>query len=237
MSNRIKSFALLSCLFALPAFASEPSFEFWTGTEFQFTLSPETDPELAWHDVIPDRFRVFSELQYANDLGLQQLLVRMGPIWNLMPWLTVASHFTAATFPAAGGSYGQEIRLELEPTFKGTLFPNLNWSNRNRFEYRIRADRQFWRLRHRLSLNYRLPESDFTPFIGNELFFEPSGAGFSQNRFLLGLSYQVSPSAQISLSYLNRQVLHNLAWVTENGLVLSLIYTSNEEGIFQMFND
>lgn len=126
------SLVLLS--FALPVQAQltpTPSFEFWGSSEFQMTLSPETDPNLAWHDIIPDRFRIYTEHQFAHDLGLQQTLWRMGPIWNLLPFLTVAMHITSSSFPSSSSSaFNQEVRFELEPTFKGEFLPELRWSNR-----------------------------------------------------------------------------------------------------------
>lgn len=235
--------ASILALLSLPAEAQltpTPSFEFWGSSEFQMTLSPETDPNLAWHDIIPDRFRIYTEHQFAHDLGLQQTLWRMGPIWNLLPFLTVAMHVTSSSFPSSSSSaFNQEVRLELEPTFKGEFLPELRWSNRHRIELRLRPNEQFWRYRTRFALNYHIPDSPLTPFVSNEFHFVSNGAGFSQNRAQLGLSYQLTDSTQISLSYLSRLVhaSSNSPWVAENGLWLSVFYSSREDGLFQMQAD
>ena len=226
----------------LPAAANTPSFEFWGSTEFQLMLSPETDPNLAWHDIIPDRFRVYSELQFAHDIGLQQSMLRIGPIWNLLPWLTVAAHVSSAGMPTSEGRFNQEVRLEFEPSLKGSITPDLRWANRHRLEYRMRPDRQFWRYRTRANMSYHFPDSPWTPFIANEFHFVTDPAyngnfGFSQNRAMLGISYQINPSTQVSLSYLNRLVHTGTGWIDENGLFFSLFYASNEDGIFQMNAD
>lgn len=224
-------------ILSAPVEANEPSFEFWGSSEFQLTLSPETDPNLAWHDIIPDRLRIYSEQQFAHDVGLQQALLRVGPIWNLLPWFSLALHGTSAAMPSSSGRFNQELRLELEPTFKGQFIPELRWANRHRLEYRMRPDRHFWRYRTRLALNYHIPDSEWTPFVSNEFHFEPGGSGFYQNRALLGISYQFNPSTQVSLSYLNRVVMSDNQWVDENGLWLSIFYASREEGVFQMQSD
>lgn len=219
------------------AAAVGPSFEVWTAAETQLTLSPETDPNLAWHDVIPDRFRIYTEHQFAHDIGLQQSLLRVGPIWNLLPWFSYSMHLTSAGFPSSTNNFNQEVRLEFEPTFRGEFLPEFRWVNRHRFEYRMRPDSQFWRYRTRLGLNYHIPDSPFTPLISNEFHFHLDGTGFNQNRFLLGVSYQLNPSTQISLSYLNRMVLNSNQWIAENGLMLSMFYSSREDGLFQGQSD
>lgn len=223
--------SLLLYLLCLPVSAQTTSFEVWGATEFQLNLSPEAGSFLDWNDLLPNRLRIYTEQQFAHDIGLQQASFRLGPIWNPLPGFSLAAHVSSVAFPTSEQDFGQETRFELEPSFKGQLL-GLHWSNRHRLEYRLRPQRQFWRYRTRLALHYPLPGSPWTPFVSNELHFEP-GAGFQQNRLLLGLSCQLSPSTQLSLSYLNRLVLNHNQWTPENGLMLSLIYTSQDEGLFQ----
>lgn len=220
---------------------AETRYEFWAASEVQLTLSPETDPNLAWHDVIPDRLRLYTEHQFFTDIGLQQALYRVGPIWNLLPWLTYSMHLTSAVQPTSENQFNQEVRLEMEPTFRGAIFPELipgfRWANRHRFEYRMRSDRQFWRYRTRLVLNYHFPDTPLTTFASNEFHFELNERGFNQNRAMLGVGWQINDSTQLSLGYLNRMVLSDGQWNPEHGLVLNLIYSSREDGIFQMQAD
>jgi hypothetical protein len=216
----------------------ETGFETWTSTEFQLNISHEPIPVLGWHDLIPDRFRVYSEVQVAHDIGLQQLMLRMGPIWDFSPHFSLASHLTVTGFPGSERRFNQELRLELEPSFSGAFLPLLRWSNRHRLEYRMRPDQQFWRYRMRLGLSYQIPETPWTSFISNETHVisgnPTSVLTFNQNRTLLGIAYQLSPSSQISLSYLNRLIMSGPNLAMENGLFFSFLYSSREEGIFHV---
>lgn len=217
-----------------PASAQSASFEVWGSTEFQLAVVSKQAPIQLGMLFFPDYLRLYTELQYAHDIGLQQALFRFGPVWQLSPGLSLGTHLTSAALPAATGDQ-QEVRLELEPTFKGQ-FQALNWANRHRLEYRMRPHRQFLRYRVRLALSYPLGDSPWTPFVSNELHFE-SDVGLSQNRFLLGVSQSLNRSTQISLSYLHRWALQQGQWVPENGVMLSLLYTSRAESLFQLQAD
>jgi hypothetical protein len=219
--------------------ANSASFEFWGSTEFQLAFiskSPSIQPGTLF---FPDYLRLYTEQQYAHDLGLQQTLFRLGPVWLLSPGLSLGAHLTSAALPSPAREFQQEVRLELEPIFKGQ-FQALAWTNRHRLEYRIRSTRQFFRYRVRLALSYPLVDCPWTPFVSNELHFQSdfeSGWGLSQNRFLLGLSQSLNHSTQFSLSYQHRWVLQQGQWVPENGLMLSLLYTSRAESLFQLQAD
>lgn len=219
---------------SLPVQARDLHGEFWGSTEFQLNITEETSPLLAWHDVIPDRLRVYSEAQFASDLGLQQSLLRVGPVWVLWPWLNVATHLASVSAAGTDKQFIQELRCEFEPSLSGELLPDLRWNNRHRLEYRIRPDKQSWRYSTRLGLNYRIAKSNWTAFVSDELHFELSGSGLNQNRLLLGLSYQLTPSTQLSLSWINRLLPLETSWNAENGVFLSLYYSSQETGVFQM---
>ncbi len=211
---------------------------FWKATEVQLMLSPETDPNLAWHDIIPDQLRIYSELQVGSEMGIYQSLIRTGPIWNLLPHFSVAAHVTTAAHQLTPGVFDQELRLELEPTFKGRFNTAIQWANRNRIEYRMRNSRDpHFRYRSRIAINFSDPESAWTPFLSQELFFDLGANFLSQTRTMIGTSYQINDSLSLSLSYLLRNNLRSGEWLVENGLFLTLRYTSKEDGIFQMVAD
>lgn len=231
-------------LAAFAALANEPSFELWTSTETQLTLSPETDPALRLHDVIPDRLRLYTELQAADDLGLQQLLARVGPLWNLQPWLQVATHGTMVARPTSEGAFGQEGRIELEPTFKVHLPLGLAAANRHRLELRLRPDLTFWRYRLRLGLSHPLGKSPVTPFLSDEVHWVTDGAGlwsYAQNRINAGFNLRLDGSTQLALAWIGRQVVDGVGRdrevIPENGLLISLVYQSAEDGLFQLNAD
>lgn len=234
-------FGLLSpILFTpIPAQAQKLRSEIWAASEVILTLSPETDPNLAWHDIIPDGFRLYTELQEApNFPDIHQLLWRMGPIWNLSPHFSFSTHFSnAAVQNLETRSFIEEHRLEFEPLFRGKLLPWLSWANRHRLEYRIRVGSQRWRYRNRFALSVEESDRNWIPFISSEFFFDLSEEGLNQNRTTLGISWQLNPSIRLNLSYMIRFVKIQNLWDPIQVAFISLTYTSREGGIFQMQSD
>lgn len=238
---RQQKFFLTICLAAVavcsPAYADRS--EIWAASEIQLILSPETDPGLAWHDIIPDRFRLYTELQEGPTFpDMHQMLWRVGPIWDLAPFFSVATHFTnIAIQDLDDRQFIEEHRFELEPTFNGKFFPWMNWNNRQRLEYRVRADGNRWRYRNRVGLSFPIPETPFSPFVSSELFVGLNGEGLTQNRNTLGLSWQVNPSIRLSASYMLRLVQEPTGWQPIHVAFLSLGYVSQESGILQTSAD
>lgn len=232
----------LALSLAFSAQAQALKAELWLANEFQLTLSPETDPNLAWHDIIPDQMRFYTELQEGPLFpDIHQLLWRIGPIWNLTPHFSFSAHFTSAAVKnVSTRRFVEEKRLELEPLFRGSFGENINWTNRHRVEYRIRADNQRFRYRNRLGLSFRIPDSDWTPFISSEFFFDFGGEGLNQNRSVLGVGYQINPSLRLNLNYMIRFVKQTGTtdvWDPIHVLFLSMAYISKEDGVFQMQSD
>ena len=127
---------VIAGLAAAPARATEPDFEFWSSSDFLLKLRPDANPEFAWHDIVPHSFRVYTELQFAHDTGLQQALVRTGPVWHPVPWFHYALYLTSVAQSGSSDRFAPSMRFELEPTFEGQFLPELRWSNRHRLDYR-----------------------------------------------------------------------------------------------------
>ncbi len=244
--RQVLSVGLFAAFFSLPVFlppaqAQNLKTELWLASEFQLTLSPETDPNLAWHDIIPDQLRFYTELQEGPVFpDIHQLLWRIGPIWNLTPQFSLAAHFTnSAVQNLENRRFIEEHRLELEPLFRGKFNEQIGWANRHRIEYRVRADNQRFRYRNRLALSFNQPGSDWTPFVSSEFFFDFGGEGLNQNRSVVGVGYQLNPSLRLNLSYMVRFVKQSgsNAWDPIHVAFVSLSYQSQEGGVFQMQSD
>lgn len=234
------AFCLLPIL-ALPAQAQIRT-ELWLASEFQLTLSPETDPNLAWHDIIPDQLRFYTELQEGPVFpDIHQLLWRVGPIWNLTPNFSFAAHLTnSAVQNLANRGFVEEHRLELEPLFRGKFGENFAWANRHRIEYRVRINNQRFRYRNRLALSFNQPGSDWTPFVSSEFFFDLGGEGLNQNRSVVGVGYQLNSSLRLNFNYMIRFVKQSgglEVWDPIHVAFISLSYVSQEDGVFQMQSD
>jgi hypothetical protein len=224
---------------ATPARAQNLKTEIWTASEILLKISPELDPGLNWHDIWPDTLRLYTELQEGPGFpSMSQLLWRMGPIWDLHPNFSLATHFTNAVAQnLRQKTFIEEHRFELEPTIRGRLLPWLAWANRQRLEYRIRPDHQRWRYRNRIGLSIDLPDKNWIPFLSSEFFFDLSGEDFNQNRSIVGLGWQINPSIRMNFSYIFRSLKQQGVWETSHVAFISLIYTSRENAIFQLQSD
>ncbi|PIQ24395.1 hypothetical protein COW36_24395 [bacterium (Candidatus Blackallbacteria) CG17_big_fil_post_rev_8_21_14_2_50_48_46] len=212
--------------------------EIWLASEFQLTLTSEPEAKLGWHDFIPDRFRVYTELQEGPVFPeMHQLLWRLGPIWEVTPNFSVATHFTqAANQRLPEHQFVEEHRLEFEPLLRGRLLPWLSWANRQRLEYRIRSQEQRWRYRNRLAFSFDTPDRVWTPFVSSEFFFDLN-EGLNQNRSVVGVAWQLNPSIRLNFNYMLRFVKEQDNWNPIHVAFFSLSYLSQESGIFQMLAD
>jgi len=217
-------------LFCLPTQAQTA--EFWSASEFLLSMHQE-EHELSLESLIPDRFRVYTQLNSGQRAeGLYQLLWRVGPVWNPTPFLSYSMHLTNASFLGREERFGREVRFEAEPLLKGSFLPGFNWSNRHRLEYRLRNNGNSWRYRTRAGLDYEIPDWPVTAFLTSEYFFETTHNGFNQNRNTLGLSFKINQSVRLNLSYMLRFEQSDRWYTTHTGY-LTLAYSSQEDGIFR----
>lgn len=197
LQRSIVALAALStiCLLASPARADVES---WNWVEVRVPFSE------GQHG-LPNSFRLVTDARYAGRYeGLGQIYVRMGPVWELHPNLSLAAHLTAQTDLGAGGTHEQEHRLELEPTIRGQR-GDFSWSDRNRLEYRHRqrsaGTSDSWRYRNRVRVNYAPPGSAWFPFVSDEVFVDLSGQGLNQNRLSMGLGRVLNESSRLEVGY------------------------------------
>jgi hypothetical protein len=168
--------------------------------------------------------RVWNDARFSGRRdGLHQLFLRVGPLFDLTPWLFVGVHGTVYADHLATGQFEEERRAELEP--------NLYWrwgaftfSDRNRLEYRWRDSGDGWRYRNQLRINYAPEGQTFIPFVWDEVLVPLFDEGSPQNRLMAGLGVSTTPSTRIEVGYMWRARHEAEEWQHDHIAVLYLFY-------------
>ena len=204
--------ALSLLLFSAPAHA----FEAWTSYEVRVPLDDPASPGPHWMKLVND-------LRYgANYPGIGQVLVRLGPVWEVNSFLTLATHFTTNAERASLAPFKPEFRLELEPTVRFRL-GDVRINNRVRLERRMFVDEARWRVRDRIQFNYNPDSWAWAPFIWNEFFVE-DGA-YNQNRLSLGISGSHGENASMRIGYLLRSREDGGSWDQTHALSVGFTFS------------
>ncbi len=96
-----------------------------------------------------------------------------------------------------------EHRLGLVPKLKWKLI-TLDFSLRNRLEYRIFETKNEWRLREQIKIKrtFDLIVIELTPFLAEEMFISFKEGEYNQNRLSIGLTLGFNKHFEMSLYYM-----------------------------------
>jgi hypothetical protein len=190
--------------------------EYWQAFDTRIPLSDH-------HDLLPDQLHVFTIAQLATRYpGLGLLRFGVGPIWDINDVLTLrlSADLFQLYVPKVG--YTPEYRIDIEPTLRGN-WGALGWSDRNRLELRMRADNTTWRYRNQLRLVWNGWEGPVRPYAFNEAFLE-TGAGFNQNRTVLGASFLMGSGTRLDVGYMWRWRREGGTWFNDHILMLFMFF-------------
>lgn len=205
-------------LLALPLFVSPPAhaLEAWASFEVRMPFDDPASPGPHW-------VKLANDLRYGpNYPGIGQVLVRVGPVWEVHPALTLATHVTTNAERQWQQEFTPEIRLELEPTARWR-WGDVRASDRVRLERRIFVDEARWRLRNRVQLNFQPDDWTWAPFLWEETFLEDGR--FNQNRVSVGVSLPAGKQASYRLGYLLRSRENGGDWVHTHALSLGFTFS------------
>ena len=184
-------------LLASPAPARADRLESWNLVELRVPM-----PRLAsWS---PHQIRVVASSRFSDGYpGLGVSNMRLGPIWDLAPWLMVAAHGSAYAEQRAPGAFAQQMRLELEPNVRYT-FGALHLNDRSRFEWRYEPARTSWRYRNQLRASYQPKDWNWWPTASAELNWEVGAWTVQQTRLTAGTSHALNDATRLTAEYLAR---------------------------------
>ncbi len=140
-------FTLLA--FHLPAAFATDDWNYWSSVTFEHKLDPKL--RLIWNPVWRVRDDI-SETYY--------LATRQGVGYKVSDSLDLVVHYFYDQEKNAQGRWVEENRLELQPTVKWD-YAGFNFSDRNRFEYRVIEKDKKWRYRNLLKISKPLELNGF----------------------------------------------------------------------------
>lgn len=168
----------------------------------------------------PQAFRIVTvNFWGARFPGLGQALVRLSPIWEPHPNLSVAFNAVPG-MEQHDGLLNQQFRLEAEPVFHGE-WGVVGFNNRTRLEHRWAQQGNLWRVRNQVRLSLPGVGGPWIPYVADEVFYDLTAQSFNQNRALVGVSHAFSESIRLDLSYLLRSRLTGTGWDRDHALSIS----------------
>lgn len=212
------------CWLAQPA---EAAVEAWTMYDTRVRLTDEGGTF-----GVPDHMRFFSQFRFGPRYAwFGQGLLRMGPIWETHPNLTLATNVTNSLEQQSDRSYRQEVRLEFEPTLKGQ-WGALEVTDRTRVERSWFGDgTDRWRVRNQVRVTYKPESWEVRPWVSEEGFYI-LGTGFSENRFTLGASIPTADTDRLDIGYLLRARNTSAGWDLGHVLSLTMVFGPEKEPLF-----
>lgn len=211
----ILSLLLLSFSIQLQSLADTESWNF-VENKIKLTEKNEISPQINLRLLTRSFINTRSE-------GLGDLLFRFGPTIDILPWFNISMHGVLDAYKSSNKEFIQELRGEIDPTFF-TSFGDFSFSDRNRFEFRTKNISNSLGYRNLLRINYNPQNSNITPFIYDEIFFDLLNSNISQNRAMIGLGIKINKNTKLDLGYMlrNRYVQNTSKWENDNVLVVNL---------------
>lgn len=201
--------------FATPALADVESWNFFE-TRIPLIEKNENFPKT--------NLRVFSGALLNNrSQGVGSLLIRVGPLVDITPWLFTGFHGVLMADRTSAGDFIQESRGEIEPNFYGRL-GDFTLLDRNRLEFRNRTTgNQLW-YRNMARINYAPQGMPLSYFISNEVFIDLLKGNLVQNRAIIGLGININKGLKLDTGYMlrSRYLPVSFSWEIDHILIMVL---------------
>jgi hypothetical protein len=168
------------------------------------------------------------ETRLGQDMGdFAYQHIDAGLMRKMTNWLDLSLNYRHI-FQKKDNAWEEEYRPHFNATLKCRWF-NLDFSNRNRFEYRILSKtKDSWRYRNMSKIKIPLNWTKFklSPYIAEEAFFNFDQGDFNRNRLYLGSEFKLVKNLQGELYYLRQSSESRGNWTDINvlGTKIKLIF-------------
>jgi hypothetical protein len=186
-------------------------FQYWSSAGVSFDINKD------WKCTFDEEFRFGEDAgefyYHHSDLGF----VYKG----LTDWIELGFNYRQVFDRTdSEGEWKQENRPHLNVTLKGRLF-DLDVSNRSRFEYRDREDKEdLWRYRNKFTvkLPFELTALKLKPYLADEVFIPLNDDNITRNRIYAGVSFTVLEDITGEVFYLWQSSRSDGDWKDTNVL-------------------
>jgi hypothetical protein len=215
MAKKILTILLvLTCTLILTRLSrAEGNWEYWTNYSFTDSVSDNITVKVA------------PELRYQGDFsGHYYTHVDIGLDWKINNWLILGPYYRHVE-EKKNGQWNVEYQPNINATLKADL-SGLSVSDRNRLEYRIQDEKEFFRYRNKLTLKLKKMTSlEIQPYIAEEPFYDFDASEINKNRLYAGFGLTVFDKLKADINYILESRKKADHWVDVNVLVLSLRYS------------
>ena len=155
------------------------------------------------------KLKLAPELRYQDNFSrYYRGQVEVGIGAKIADWFVLEANYRVIR-KHDDGEWQREIRPHLNAIFSFELF-GLKFSDRNRAEFKMKEDEEYWRYRNKLG--FSLPEITslkITPCFAEEIFYDFSEDKLNKNRLYFGLEFQIVESLELSAEYIWENVIED----------------------------
>jgi hypothetical protein len=189
-------------------------FQFWQTAAASFDLNKD------WTGAVEEL------LKFGDDAGhFYYHHTDLGFVYGgLADWIDLGFNYKELFLEDSDGHWSREKRPHLNVTFKGRL-GTLDWTDGSRLEFRDReTEEDLWRYvnRLRVKLPWEFTKFKFRPYVADYLYVNLEGRAFDKNRFLSGVSFELTKDIESELYYLWQSGRWDGRWEELNALGLQL---------------
>ena len=141
-------------------------------------------------------------------------------------WVDVGLHYRHV-LSKTNDIWLREEQPSLNVTLKGVL-KNWSFSDRNRFEYRIKEDAEDgWRYRNLVTIKFpwKITRYQIQPYFADEMFADFLKEEINENRLYTGFSFTFTQNIGLDIFYMWRRIKSSGKWQTNDVLGTNLKLT------------
>ncbi|MEB3223951.1 MAG: DUF2490 domain-containing protein [Candidatus Sericytochromatia bacterium] len=205
----------------LPALPARADAESWNVLEVRVPVERASP-------LSPRALRAVSSSRFAyryGGLGVSSL--RVGPLWQVTPWLLLGLQASAYAEQAPTGLFNQMLRLEAEPNVQGAV-GDWHLNDRNRLEWRMTPTEAWLRYRNQLRVTYQPAAWGWWPTASQELAWDLrpiAPYALVQSRLTVGVARVLNRGTRLTTEYMWRQRPDAvLGWAHDHVAVLTLLF-------------
>ncbi len=170
----------------------------WAGHNWEYWSHYEAGKSL--NEVLD--FKLKPELRFKEDFSTYYYShVDIGLDWKVNDWFILSPYYRYINEEKKGG-WTVEHRPHLNATFKWKTI-GLNFSDRNRLEYRIKEDKEFFRYTNKLTVKTaKFTTFEIQPYIAEEPFYDFDINEFNKNRVYGGVDIKIIKDLKVGICYM-----------------------------------
>lgn len=170
-------------------------------------------------------FKVKPEFRYNNDASTHHYShFDIGLDWKVNKWFTLSPYYQYVN-EEKNDTWGVEYRPHLDGTFSFKLF-DWSLSDRNKMEYRIKEDAEFFRYANKLTIKTpKFTELELQPYVADEFFYDFNVDDWNKNTAFVGVDFKLIENFSGSVYYFVESNKKADVWTEVSGIGTTLKYS------------